>query len=424
MEASPVSDVIVVGGGPAGVSAAVTLARSGRQVTIVDRAVFPRDKTCGDGLTAAALRRLEHLGLDPRRVASWQPVERVTVVAASGQQVDLPLSSPGGGWFAAAARRFDLDAALVERARQSGVRVLEGRAVTEVGVAGGAVSVGLEDGTRLEAPFVIAADGMWSPVRRHLGLSTPGYLGEWQAGRQYLTGAGPQSRRLWVWFEPDMIPGYAWSFPLAGDVVNVGYGVLRDSHPSLRGQSIDWSQRRAVASVLGPTAAADGPWRAWPIPTRVGEAPLAGLGGRVLFVGDAAGASDSMTGEGIAQALETGEAAARAIARHGPGDPSGAAHRYTRVVRWGLALDDRLSKKLSAVLARPGGSGRALALVDRSDWRRRNFARWMFEDYPRAVLVTPHRWQRRMFSRPGAYAALAAAWPLSGRPAPTSDDPG
>ena len=130
-----------------------------------------------------------------------------------------------------------------------------------------------------------------------------------------------------------------------------------------------------------------------------------------------------MTGEGIAQALETGEAAARAIARHGPGDPSGAANRYTRVVRWSLAVDDRLSKKLSAVLARPGGSGRALALVDRSDWRRRNFARWMFEDYPRAVLVTPHRWQRRMLSRPGAYVALAATWSPSGGAAPTSDEP-
>jgi flavin-dependent dehydrogenase len=130
---------------------------------------------------------------------------------------------------------------------------------------------------------------------------------------------------------------------------------------------------------------------------------LAGWGGRVLFAGDAAGACDPMTGEGIAQALETGGAAARAIAQNGPRRPEQAAARYARVVRWSLAVDDLLSRQLASVLAHHGGSGRALALVDTSAWGRRYFARWMFEDYPRAVLATPHRWRRKLFTRPGAY---------------------
>ena len=394
----------MVGAGPAGVAAAVTLARLGRHVTLVDKAAFPRDKCCGDGLTVAALRRVEQLGLDPAQVPSWQPVEQVAVVSASGRRVDLPLGAPGGGLFAVSAKRCDLDAALVALARQAGVDVKEASGARAVTPAGDAVAVELEDGSRLTASYVVAADGMWSPVRRSLGLTPPGYLGEWQAGRQYLARTGPDARRLWVWFEPDMIPGYAWSFPLPNGTVNFGYGVVKGSNPALKGQPIEWAERPHIAAVLGPEATPAGPWRSWPIPARVGRAALTALGGRVLFAGDAAGACDPMTGEGIAQALETGEEAARAIAGAGPEHPAAAASRYRRVLHGGMGVDDRLAQRLSRVLARPGGSDRALAVVDTSGWARRHFARWMFEDFPRAAVVTPHRWHRHMFNRPGAYA--------------------
>ena len=420
--------MVVAGAGPGGAAAALTLRRLGHRVVLVDKAVFPRDKCCGDGLTAAALRRLERLGLRPEDVASFQPVEEAVVVSAGGRQVSLPL--PAGSLFAASARRADLDAALVGLARQAGAEVLEGRAVTAVRAAPAArdngtahqpppagVRVSLDDGTSIEAAYVVAADGAWSPVRRSLGLTPPGYLGDWQAGRQYFEGVGPEGRKLWVWFEPDMIPGYAWSFPLPGGAANVGYGVLRPIKGRLRGQPPDWSERPRVAAVLGPSARPSGPWRAWPIPARIGRAPLSGLSGRVLFVGDAAGACDPMTGEGIAQAMETAEMAARAIAAAGPAQPEGAARRYRREVLTGMAVDDLLSRLLCWVLARPGGSDRALALVDRSGWTRGNFARWMFEDYPRAVLATPHRWHRRLFSSPGAYAGCEQpGWPGSGAP--------
>jgi flavin-dependent dehydrogenase len=241
-------------------------------------------------------------------------------------------------------------------------------------------------------------------------LSTPGYLGDWQAGRQYYAGAGPLAKKLWVWFEPDMIPGYAWSFPLSGGMVNVGYGVIRDGSPArtasgLRGQRVELLERPHIAEVLGPGAEPVGPWKAWPIPARIGETTLSALEGRVLFAGDAARACDPMTGEGIAQALETGELAALAVAGAGPDKPDAAARRYRRQIRFGMAVDDRLAASLSKVLAHRRGSSKALAIVEASAWGRRNFARWMFEDYPRAALVTPHRWERGMFKRPGAYRA-------------------
>src|SRR5207245_2807378 len=85
------ADVTVVGGGPAGAAAAITLARAGRDVVLVDRARFPRDKCCGDGLTTGALRRLEQLGLRPESVASWRPIEDVFVRSPSGREAVYPL---------------------------------------------------------------------------------------------------------------------------------------------------------------------------------------------------------------------------------------------------------------------------------------------------------------------------------------------
>jgi flavin-dependent dehydrogenase len=444
------ADAVVVGGGPAGAAAAITLARLGRRVVMIDKASFPRDKCCGDGLTTAALRHLEGLGLDPATVTSWQPVGSVAVATPMGRIYDFDL--PGDGTlFAATACRRDLDAALVDLAERSGVHVLQRCPLTSVAPERGGVSVGTSDGRVLVSSYVIAADGMWSPTRRALGLSEPAYLGGWQAGRQYFRDVGPDAEKLWIWFEPEMVPGYAWSFPLPGRRANVGYAVVRpldgvvrrrdailrprdailrprdailrprdailrprdailrprdgeDGRARLKGGPLDLLARPRIAEILGPGANACGPWRSWPIPTGIHHASLSALGGRVLFTGDAAKACDPMTGEGIAQALDTGVLAGRAVAAAGPTEPADAARRYVRRVRSGLSVDQRLSEFLSRMLAHPGGSDRALAMLERNSRFKRAFARWMFEDYPRAVLVTPKRWKRHLLSGPGAYA--------------------
>ena len=181
------TDVVVVGAGPAGSAAAIELARAGRDVTLVDKARFPRDKICGDGLTTGALRLLEDLGLDPGAVASWRRVDDVVVRGPSGHEVTFPLPR-GRGTYAAVARRVDLDGALVERARAAGVKVIDGHACTGATEADDGVAVSVEGAGELRADFLVAADGMWSPVRKHLGLATPGYRGEWHAFRQYFTG--------------------------------------------------------------------------------------------------------------------------------------------------------------------------------------------------------------------------------------------
>jgi geranylgeranyl reductase family protein len=397
-----VAEVAVVGGGPAGAAAAVWLARAGRDVVLVDKARFPRDKCCGDGLTAAALRELEDLGLRPETVPGWQPVYDIHLRAPSGRVVDLPL--PRGaedGLFAVVAPRSTLDAALVDLARAAGAKVLDGHAFQSAMASDDRIELEVAGLGTVRARYVIGADGAWSPLRKSLGANVPGYLGDWHAFRQYFSGCGPATRDLWVWFDADLIPGYMWSFPLPDGRANVGFGLQRNEDFDAHHMGELWPQlleRPHVREVLGPDARPDGAHRAWPIPARVREVALTAAGGRALFVGDAACATDPLTGEGIAQALLTGRRAAEAINR---GRVVG--RRYERAVKRDLFADHRLGELLSRGLSHRKGARFAIRAAGLSPWTRRHFARWLFEDYPRAVLGTPRRWSRGMFTAPGAY---------------------
>ncbi|MFM8651141.1 MAG: NAD(P)/FAD-dependent oxidoreductase, partial [Acidimicrobiaceae bacterium] len=128
-------DVLIVGAGPAGVAAALTLVASGKDVLIIDKATFPRDKCCGDGLTTGALRILEMLGFDPSTVANYQICDEVALRSPSGREIQLDLPNvrkSSAGQFAAIAPRIELDNALVQHARASGVRVVENCAFVSV----------------------------------------------------------------------------------------------------------------------------------------------------------------------------------------------------------------------------------------------------------------------------------------------------
>jgi geranylgeranyl reductase family protein len=389
-------DLVVVGAGPAGTAAAMTAQARGLDVVVLDRATFPRDKTCGDGLTAAALRLLEGFGVDVPRLPAAD-VRTVVVVGPDRWQVELPL--PNAGLHAAVVTRADLDAALVARAQALGVTVRAGVGVVDVREDADAVVVRTADGDTVRARAVIAADGHYSSVRRARGAS-PADLGTWHAVRQYYRAVGDP--RLWVVFERDLLPGYAWVFPLPGGRANVGFGVLRRAGRDGHRLAALWPElltRQPLRDALGPRAEPEGRHRAWPIPSVYSPARL--TDGRILYVGDAAGVVDPMTGEGIAQAIESGALAAEAVA--GGGTPATVADRYRRSVDAALGRDLRFAAVLSRVLRSPSAATAAIRVAGATAWTRRHFARWMFEDYPRAVVFTPDRWRPRLFTPAGAY---------------------
>jgi menaquinone-9 beta-reductase len=381
------ADVVVVGAGPAGTAAAISAAARGLRVVCLDKATFPRDKTCGDGLTANALRLLERLGVAYDALAPMV-VRETVIVSPSGRHAVLPMGRDG--LHGAVVARRQLDAALVAVARGKGVEVRENHDVEKVVVHDDHVRV--DD---LEARYVIAADGHWSPVRRALEPEAARDLGEWHAVRQYFEDVA--DARLWVLFERDLLPGYAWVFPLPGGRANVGYGVLRADGRSGRALKALWPDllsRTRLREILGPDARPCEQVHAWPIPTRYSPARLM-HGTRVFFTGDAAGVVDPMTGEGIAQAIETGMLAADAIAR---------GTDYPALVHRTLGRDLRFAGRLQRLLRSPLGARAAIRAADLTPWTRRNFARWMWEDYPRAILGTPDRWRRGVLRAPGAWS--------------------
>jgi flavin-dependent dehydrogenase len=328
--------------------------------------------------------------------------------------MDLP---KGQGMFAAVAPRRQLDNALVDQCIQLGIPVHQGHSFRSV-VRNDtdAITVDIDGLGMVEADYVIAADGMWSPIRKSLEMSTPSYLGEWHAFRQYLSNVeGPATEDLYVWFDDDLLPGYAWSFPLPNNRVNFGFCMMRSDATSMQFMKDTWKnlfERPHIRAALGNHFVPEDRHTAWPIPARIDHAVRST--GRILFVGDAVCATDIMTGEGIAQALETGIAAAHAIAHNET--PSDVRHHYSTTLDKTLLADHRMSKFLGNLLSSPRTTQRVLALVNSTAWTKRYFVRWMFEDEPRAALFTPRRWHRGFLRRPGAYRTFS----LLGRHAPPS----
>jgi geranylgeranyl reductase family protein len=406
-------DVLIVGAGPSGIAAALTLHAANYNVIVIDKAFFPRDKCCGDGLTTGALRILDELGFDPKSVPNWTVCNDVWLRSPSGKEMQFSL--PTQGQFAAIAPRIELDNALVQLTRSRGIQVLEGHEFVSIREqTADQITIDFSNGNShnnsnkyetVEAKFLIASDGMWSPVRKSLGMSTPGYLGEWHAFRQYANNVtGPAKDRLHVWFDKDLLPGYAWSFPLQNGRVNIGFGILRGGKYSVQQMKDLWPNllaRKHIAKALGPEVVMEDRHTAWPIPARVTTAPLST--GRVLFIGDAACVTDSLTGEGIGQALLSGQLSAQAIIAGVGREASITRNKYEQLIKQHFFADHRMSMSLGTILKSSLGARAALRIANLTPWTRRNFVRWMFEDEPRAAIFTPSRWHHNFLRRAGAF---------------------
>ena len=319
-------DVLVVGAGPAGSIAALVLARAGASVTLVDKARFPRDKACGDFVGPRGLQVLADLevpepaGLD---------VGDMVVVGPTGRRVVLPCfdgtTYPGR---ARAVTRAVFDDALHAAAVDAGAVPVEGRVDTPLLADGGIEGFRLDDGRELRADFVIGADGATSHVARTAGLVEEARVLWGFAVRCYLDQAVDLPVfTLWERAPWRAFPGYGWIFPGPGGGANVGIGIgtLADRRAGAEAVRVlpAYLDHLVGLGLLDHPPAAPYPGRlgGWLKMGMVGTVPAAG---RVLLAGDAAGLVNPLQGEGIAQAMASGRAAAESIV----GSPGRAAAAY------------------------------------------------------------------------------------------------
>ncbi|MFB0535507.1 MAG: NAD(P)/FAD-dependent oxidoreductase [Anaerolineae bacterium] len=306
------SDVIVVGAGPAGASAAYFLAGAGIDVLLVDREVFPRQKVCGDGLASRALVVLERMGLGDWLKGFPEP-EVMLFSSPNGEAVRIRPDRRDGFCYGRGIPRLRLDEAIVERAVMAGAPLLDGTKVTSLEQQkGGLYLRGERNGqiVRLDTRLVIAADGGQASFTRRLGLihQPPDLV----AVRAYFEGdVGPQNRPE-IHLEQAIMPGYNWIFPLGGGRANVGTGTLvstvKEGSLSLAKMMRQFATSNPYARERLRLAEMVSPVQGHPLRTDLRGTRA--YDQRVLVAGEAAGLVNPLSGEGIAYALESGEMAA------------------------------------------------------------------------------------------------------------------
>lgn len=347
-------EVAVVGAGPAGSVAAHRLAAAGVQVAVLERAAFPRDKPCGDGVSGSGLAVLARTGLG--EWASRFPAPQILRLGSPhGQLVDVRPGVGDGRCRGRTIPRRLLDTQLAQAAVEAGVRLFERTPVRNVEPVDGRSVCVIADGLRVAAQMVILADGSHAVVTRRLGLvqGPP----ELVAVRQYLTGDVGPAGRLEIHFERTITPGYTWLFPMGEGRVNVGTGTstkrlrrdrvaLRDVLARFVSDEVATEGRLAQAEPVGAV-------RGHPLHTRFGRTHTHAE--RTLVAGDAAGLVSPLSGEGTAAALESGElAAVYALAALESGDFSAQAlAAYTQALETRYGADQRAARVLQMALNVP-----------------------------------------------------------------------
>lgn len=402
------TDVLVVGAGPAGSAAAAWAARAGADVTLVDAAVFPRDKTCGDGLTPRAVGELQRLGLE-----DWLRAHTVNQGLRAhgfGQTLLLPWPGPGKSgtglpdWGSAVART-ELDDHLRTQAIKAGATAVDGHRAVDVRRDGDRVTAVVfrtDNGpVEIGCRRLVVADGVRSPLGKVLGR-------EWHrdtvygvAGRSYV--ASEMSDDPWISSHLELrgedgqvLSGYGWIFPLGTGEVNLGVGTLatakRPADLAIKPLMAHYAeQRRADFGLSGDL--------------RMPTSALLPMGGAVsnvagrnwALIGDAAACVNPLNGEGIDYGLETGRLLAEMLTERSADDPD-LAEVWPALLRDHYGEAFSIARRLAGLVTVPRLLPALGPVGMRSDWMMTLALRWMGnlvtdEDRDRAARVW--RWAGR-----------------------------
>ena len=311
--------VLVVGGGPAGSAAAYWLARAGHDVTLVEKKAYPRDKTCGDGLTPRAILHLDDMGFD-FDVPEFHRITGLRSYAGDDLMIEMdwPEHSRFPNW-GGVIRRRDLDMQVARLAEKEGVRILEKTTAFPVIEDGQLTSVTLSHGDEDEVvkpDITVIADGSMNRFGRDLGTSRRRDYPMGMAARGYFS--SPMSEDSFLESQLDLrdssgatMPGYGWVFPLGDGTVNVGVGLLstfkRWKHVNTTHMMNDYVATAPDYWGLSEESRLSKP-TGGKLTMSFSKGPL--VGNNWITIGDAAGAINPWNGEGISYAYETGRLAA------------------------------------------------------------------------------------------------------------------
>jgi menaquinone-9 beta-reductase len=337
------ADVIIVGAGPSGSTAAYYLAQAGLNVLLIEKSRFPREKVCGDGLTPRAVKSLIAMGVDVSEKAGWLRNKGLRVIGGGMRlELDWPeLSSwPGYGLVRP---RTSLDEQLAHRAEAAGARLLEGTTVTGPVLDDNGRIAGVETTAETEqkpkarsrsdnservsgdtvvyrARVVVAADGNSSRLSVAMGLRKRDDRPMGVAVRTYYTSPRHDDDYLESWLDlwdgDRLLPGYGWIFGMGDGTSNVGLGMLNTSDAFGKTDYRDLLKRwlKSMPDEWGYTEEnRTEPVRGAALPMGFNRTPHYHEG--LLLAGDAAGMVNPFNGEGIAYAMESGEMLARVVAR-------------------------------------------------------------------------------------------------------------
>jgi geranylgeranyl reductase family protein len=346
--AERVHDVVVVGAGPAGSSCGYWLADAGWDVVVVEKKEFPREKTCGDGLTPRAVRQVADMGLEGALAGS----HRFTGLRAYGFGHSMEMQWPEHPNFPSygyTITRHDLDGLVAGHAAAAGATLLQGTEVVgpiaaDKGAGAGPLPTlagvtvkGKGGDTRaIKARYVVVADGSNSRIGRMLGTSRRRDLPMGMALRGYYSSERHDDPFIESHLdirdaEGNVVPGYGWVFPMGDGRVNVGVGLLSTEQ---RWKGVNTSHLMDTFVAYAPESwglspeTSLGPPTGGKLPMGLSVGPRAG--GNVLIAGDAGGAINPFNGEGIAYGYETGRLAAAALGHALTGEGAEALADYER----------------------------------------------------------------------------------------------